>query len=135
MFSKDRFHPSAAGYGRAASAILPSVASALGLWPEADRPLEPRRGEGVGPLHVAAVHAVDHPGTEVSPDPQDEPPGGGRAGALAARTRRTRQVVLRRLRRAEPPAASADGPSEDAIPASTDPVVSTPGGASPGPAV
>lgn len=116
MFSKDRFHPSAAGYGRAASAILPSVASALGLWPEADRPLEPRRGEGVGPLHVAAVHAVDHPGTEVSPDPQDQPSAGSRAGALAARTRRTRQVVLRRLRRADPPPAPAGAPSQALLP-------------------
>ena len=30
MFSKDRFHPSAAGYARAAAALLPSVCAALG---------------------------------------------------------------------------------------------------------
>ena len=32
MFSKDRFHPSAAGYARAAAALLPSVCAALGVW-------------------------------------------------------------------------------------------------------
>lgn len=94
MFSKDQFHPSAAGYARAASAILPSVASALGLWPESDRPLEVSRGEGVGPLHVAAVHAVAHPGTEVSAEAETEDTGGG-----LSRTTRTRRAVLRRLRR------------------------------------
>ncbi|AKT52474.1 GDSL family lipase [Arsenicicoccus sp. oral taxon 190] len=85
MFSKDQFHPSAAGYARAASAILPSVAATLGLWPESDRPLEHARGEGVGPLHVAAVHAVAHPGTEVS--------AADRSVATS-----TRRAVLRRLR-------------------------------------
>ena len=32
MFSGDRFHPSPAGYARAAAALLPSVCAALGLW-------------------------------------------------------------------------------------------------------
>ena len=56
MFSKDRFHPSAAGYARAAAALLPSVCAALGVWgaDTSDRPPEPRRGEGVGPVAVAA---------------------------------------------------------------------------------
>ena len=69
MFSKDRFHPSAAGYARAAAALLPSVCAALGVWgaDTADRAPEARRGEGVGPVAVAAGHAVKEPGTEVAP--------------------------------------------------------------------
>ncbi|MEO3936258.1 SGNH/GDSL hydrolase family protein [Dermatophilaceae bacterium Soc4.6] len=67
MFSKDRFHPSPAGYARAASAMLPSVCVALGLWAE-----EPasgtdwRRGDTVGPVSLEATRAVREPGTEVS---------------------------------------------------------------------
>lgn len=69
MFSEDRFHPSPAGYARAAAALLPSVCAALGVWGHdtADRPPEARRGEGVGPVAVAAGQAVKDPGTEVSP--------------------------------------------------------------------
>ena len=69
MFSADRFHPSPAGYARAASALLPSVYAALGVWsgePGDDRLPDSRRGEGVGPVAVAAVYAVRDPGTEVS---------------------------------------------------------------------
>jgi lysophospholipase L1-like esterase len=68
MFSADRFHPSAAGYAAAAAAVLPSVCAALGLWPDggAERPPDARRGEGVGPVAVAAVVAAADPGTEVS---------------------------------------------------------------------
>src|SRR5690606_26796976 len=32
LFAADRFHPSPAGYARAAAALLPSVVDALGLW-------------------------------------------------------------------------------------------------------
>ena len=69
MFSKDRFHPSAAGYARAAAALLPSVCAALGVWgaDTSDRAPEPRRGEGVGPVAVAAGQAVREPGAEVAP--------------------------------------------------------------------
>ncbi|NYG07414.1 lysophospholipase L1-like esterase [Phycicoccus badiiscoriae] len=69
MFSADRFHPSPAGYARAASALLPSVYAALGVWSgerSEDRAPDSRRGEGVGPVAVAAVQAVRDPGTEVS---------------------------------------------------------------------
>lgn len=68
MFSADRFHPSAAGYARAAAALLPTVCAALGLWGHdtADRPPQWRRGEGVEPVSVAAGQAVLDPGTEVS---------------------------------------------------------------------
>ncbi len=69
MFSADRFHPSPAGYARAAAALLPSVYAALGVQigevvPE--RRPDGRRGEGVGPVAVAAQYAVRDPGTEVS---------------------------------------------------------------------
>ena len=67
MFSHDRFHPSPAGYARVASALLPSVCDALGIWPDSiDRGPDPLRGERVGPVAVAAVQAVRDPGTEVS---------------------------------------------------------------------
>ncbi|HMM93475.1 MAG: SGNH/GDSL hydrolase family protein [Micrococcales bacterium] len=69
MFSRDQFHPSAAGYARAAAALLPSVCAALRVWGEdtGDRAPEPRRGEGVGPVAVAAGQAVREAGTEVAP--------------------------------------------------------------------
>jgi len=69
MFSADRFHPSPAGYARAAAALLPSVYAALGVWtgePTEERAPDSRRGEGVGPVAVAAQYAVRDPGTEVS---------------------------------------------------------------------
>lgn len=69
MFSADRFHPSPAGYARVAAALLPSVYAALGVWsgePADDRLPDARRGEGVGPVAVAATYAVRDPGTEVS---------------------------------------------------------------------
>ena len=56
MFSSDRFHPSPAGYARAAAALLPSICAALGLWNgEAETAPDRRRGEGVGPVADAAV--------------------------------------------------------------------------------
>ncbi len=69
LFSKDRFHPSAAGYARVAASMLPSVCAALGVWQAVDaaeRAPEPRRGETVSPVAVAAGQAVKDPGTEVS---------------------------------------------------------------------
>lgn len=69
MFSQDRFHPSPAGYARVASALLPSVAAAVGAWPpgaSGDTEPEAARGEGVGTIDDAAGRAVHRPGTEVS---------------------------------------------------------------------
>ena len=70
MFSADRFHPSPAGYARAAAALLPSVYAALGVWEGEPSAIEQvpdtRRGEGVGPVAVAAKYAASDPGTEVS---------------------------------------------------------------------
>jgi lysophospholipase L1-like esterase len=98
MFSEDRFHPSPAGYARAAAALLPSVYAALGVWsgevteePAPDR----RRGEGIGPVSVAAQVAVKDAGTEVS------------ATRIAGQARGPRgrwAVLLRRQRTELPPA-------------------------------
>ena len=113
MFSADRFHPSPAGYARAAAALLPSVYAALGVWTgdtAPDRAPDTRRGEGVGPVAVAAEYAVRDPGTEVTatqiagqsrgprgrwamllrrphdpvPDPQDDAEGAEDAGPVDA---------------------------------------------------
>lgn len=67
MFSPDRFHPSAAGYGRAVDAMLPSAAAALGIGPAATDEPRPERGEGVRSLVDAAVAAAEAAGTEVAP--------------------------------------------------------------------
>jgi lysophospholipase L1-like esterase len=68
MFSSDHFHPSAEGYARAASVVLPTLLAALG---EDDRPTA---GVGVSSLKDAAQEAVRSAGTEVSP----AKPGGRR---------------------------------------------------------
>lgn len=66
LFSRDRFHPSAAGYARCGSALLPAVCSAARIWPEGVEPKpEPRRGDRYAPVAHAAADAALHPGTEV----------------------------------------------------------------------
>lgn len=70
MFSKDHFHPSAAGYARVASSLLPTVAAEVDAWPEnaqGDTEPEASRGEGIGALDDAAERATSTPGTEVGP--------------------------------------------------------------------
>jgi lysophospholipase L1-like esterase len=101
MFSQDRFHPSPAGYARVAAALLPTVSAALDLFGERSTPTEPNvgRGEGVGPLAVAATRAVQQPGTEVAPAEV-----GGRARGPRGRW----AVLLHRIRRTVPP----DSPGE-----------------------
>ena len=98
MFSADRFHPSSAGYAAAARAMLPSVAAALGYWPDggAERLPDARRGEGIGPITIAAVASAADPGTEVSATEVGGQPRGPRG----------RWAVLRR-RRQEPPTDDA----------------------------
>jgi lysophospholipase L1-like esterase len=67
LFSSDRFHPSSAGYARAAAVVLPSILDALGLvTADSGRAPDYRRGESVQPLAAAAQDAVDEPGSEVS---------------------------------------------------------------------
>ena len=104
MFSADRFHPSAVGYAAAAAAVLPSICAALELWPDggAERAPDVRRGEGVGPIAVAAVAAADEPGSEVSAAQV----GGQQRGP------RGRWAVLLRRRHEPVPVLtdSADGP-------------------------
>ncbi|HYN29971.1 MAG TPA: SGNH/GDSL hydrolase family protein [Dermatophilaceae bacterium] len=110
LFASDRFHPSPAGYARVAAALLPSVCAALGVWgaDTADRPPEPRRGEGVEPVAVAAGHAVREPGTEVSPTEV----------AGESRGPRGRWAVLLRRRRdpVPPPVDPAEEPAEEPAP-------------------
>ena len=102
MFSKDQFHPSPAGYARAASALLPSVLDALGQTTvDTGRAPDQRRGEGVGPVAVAAVRAVADPGTEVVGT--DEV---GLRGRLA--------VLLRRHREPLPDTSDGDGRADPA---------------------
>ncbi len=110
MFSRDRFHPSAAGYARAAAALLPSVCAALEVWgaDTAPRPPERRRGEGVGPVAVAAGQAVREPGTEVSPAEVAGESRGPR-GRWAVLLRRRHDPVTVLASAAEPKRAPAAG--------------------------
>ena len=93
MFSHDGFHPSPAGYARVASALLPSVCDALGLWSDSfERRPEARRGEGVEPVAVAAGHAVLEPGTEVSATAVEGQPRGPRGRWAVLLRRRHRPI-------------------------------------------
>jgi lysophospholipase L1-like esterase len=107
MFGPDRFHPSAEGYATAAMALLPSVAAALGRWPDAEAgepdALEPARGEARMPLARAAVVAARHGGTEVG----REVGSAARAGWGILRHRRRRQIT-------EPVVAAGAGAAEGA---------------------
>jgi lysophospholipase L1-like esterase len=65
FFSDDRFHPSAAGYARAAEVLLPSVAAAVGLT-TVSRPAGPFTSTRARPVAQAAARAANRPGTEVA---------------------------------------------------------------------
>lgn len=68
LFSRDEFHPSAAGYAHAAAVLLPSVADALGVWPaSADRRRGAIRRDTVRPVASAAARAASRTGSEVQP--------------------------------------------------------------------
>jgi lysophospholipase L1-like esterase len=101
LFSNDGFHPSPAGYARVASALLPSVCDALGLWtyPKNIHP-DLLRGEGVGPVAEAAGQAVRQAGTEVSATAVGGQPRGPR-GRWAMQLRRHRRPVTDRSELAE----------------------------------
>ncbi|HET7400059.1 MAG TPA: SGNH/GDSL hydrolase family protein [Intrasporangium sp.] len=113
MFSQDRFHPSPAGYARVAAALLPTVSAALDLFGERSRPTAPnvRRGEGVGPVAVAATAAVAQPGTEVGPaEIAGEPRGPqGRWALLLHRVRPAIPVPSREPKRPTPEPVGAAG--------------------------
>jgi lysophospholipase L1-like esterase len=105
LFGPDRFHPSAAGYARMISAVLPTVLAALGLAP--DEVPESVRGERVLPMALAVHEAARNPGVSVEPV------------AAAGTGDRSRFALLRR-RRHQPqsevtgPAAVEDTASESA---------------------
>jgi len=89
LFGPDGFHPSAAGYRSCATAMLPTVASAIGVLPDDGQEPETFRGEGVYALARAAVVAAEHAGTEVSEvGPTDPQRPAGRRRALLLRRRR-----------------------------------------------
>ena len=129
MFSKDRFHPSAAGYARAASALLPSVLDALGQTsPDTGRKPDRLRGEAVRPVSSAARRAARDPGTEVS---------GTQVKGVARNARGPWAVLLRRHRqplpegddtaKAEEPAAlDTSVPSADTHGAAAEPADANP---------
>jgi len=66
FFGPDRFHPSATGYASAAEALLPSLATALGLLEAGEQGLGDGTDTAVLPVSYAAVEAVDEAGTEVA---------------------------------------------------------------------
>ncbi|MFA1545179.1 SGNH/GDSL hydrolase family protein [Actinomadura chokoriensis] len=94
MFSEDRYHPSARGYAAASAAVLPAMASALGL--------EHDLAGSVLPVSMAAAEAAEEAGTEVAGATKDGSTQGPR-GRWAALLRR-RDV------------ASADGAPAPAAP-------------------
>lgn len=97
LFSADRFHPSSAGYARAAAAMLPSVLDSLGeSTADSGRLPDFRRGEWVEPLPAAAERAASDPGSEVSATQVDG----------SARGERGRWAQL--LRRHRPPLPVGD---------------------------
>ena len=95
MFSADRFHPSPAGYARAAAALLPQrLRRPRRLVRRATTPTaapDTRRGEGVGPVAVAADvcrprprhRGQRHP--DRRPEPRPARPLGGAAAPPARR--------------------------------------------------
>ena len=66
LFGPDRYHPSPAGYRSVATAMLPTVAHAIGVLPDDGLEPEPFRGTGVFALARAAAVAAEHSGSEVS---------------------------------------------------------------------
>lgn len=107
MFSEDRFHPSAAGYARAAAALLPSVCDALGmLTVDTGRAPDHQRGERVEPLAEAAARAAREPGSEVSAV-QTEGHG---------RHERSRWAQLLRRHGTDLPGSREDAPADRPVP-------------------
>ncbi len=101
LFGPDRFHPSAAGYARMCSAILPTLLAALDLAPEEDEVPEYDRGEALLPIDIAALEAARYPGASLEPVDEGHPAGG-----------RGRFVQLRRRRRQPDTDVEAPQPSE-----------------------
>jgi lysophospholipase L1-like esterase len=109
LFGPDQFHPSAQGYQRMVTALLPSVLAALGVVPEDEVAPQAYRGETVLPVATAAVEAARTPGTELD----------GTEVAGAERGLRGRWVELRHRRRH--PQADVEAPTEEAAPETANP--------------
>ncbi|MCW2740222.1 MAG: lipolytic protein family [Blastococcus sp.] len=93
MFSSDEFHPSAIGYAQAAAVLLPSVADAVGAWPEsADRGRRPIRRGTVRPIAEAAARAASRTGTEVQPTDVRASDAGWRGPWVLLRRRRPPEI-------------------------------------------
>lgn len=99
LFGPDRFHPSARGYAQAATAVLPSVCSALGLLPEPVESAGP--DEDVLPVGRAAAEAAERAGSEV------------RRTRVAGDERGPRGLWARLLRHGVEPAADRTGSETD----------------------
>ncbi len=97
LFGPDQFHPSPAGYRSCAQAMLPTVATSVGVLPDAAEQPDASRGEGVRSLPAAAAAAAESAGTEVSRGEVS----GHELGP------RGRWAVLRHRRRHEPPHVGA----------------------------
>ncbi|MGH3490814.1 MAG: SGNH/GDSL hydrolase family protein [Actinopolymorphaceae bacterium] len=95
LFGPDRFHPSATGYASAAVALLPSLAAALGHWPDEEGDVSLGDGQ-ILPISFAAIRAARDPGTEVAAADV----GGTESGP------RGRWALLRQRRQPETPVDS-----------------------------
>jgi lysophospholipase L1-like esterase len=84
MFGPDRFHPSPYGYRSCAAAMLPTVATAVGIDVEGTEALTTR-------IDRAAVTAAEHTGTEMTPV-DDAERGVGRSRWALLRRRRRPQI-------------------------------------------
>ncbi len=98
LFAEDRYHPSAAGYAEAASAVLPSCLDALGLATRA-RSASTFTTRRVKPVARAAAQAAARPGTEVAAAERFGRSENRRGGLAQLR---------RRLLRRDPPVATLD---------------------------
>ena len=92
FFGPDRFHPSGHGYASVAAAMLPSIAAALGVWPDGEELPESFRGEGVLSVSDAAAEASRESGTEVAPTRIGGRDRGPRGRWVALRHRRRRPL-------------------------------------------
>jgi lysophospholipase L1-like esterase len=113
LFGPDRFHPSAAGYARMSSAVLPTVLAALDLAPAEDKLPEYERGEALLPIDIAVLEAARHPGASIEPVDQATEPAGAPRGRFVQLRRRRRQpeAEVEAPQDAETPAGDAGTPA------------------------
>ena len=119
MFGSDGFHPSAAGYRAAATAILPSVNAAMGLGPAVEEAPDVRLGEGMRSVLQAAAAAVETPGTEVAPAEVGGRERGPRGRWVSLRHRRRRLLPTGEVAHEEAPGPDGGDPAEPPEPPDT----------------